>query len=121
LENIEDINPADRKELCQSFGSTALQLSIDTGHAQYAHGSTGAPPVDYFVRSAGEMLAHVHLQDADGHADRHWQIGQGNILWPSVFAAIAALPVKPRLILELADKSTIPASMAYLQAQGLGQ
>ena len=121
LENIEDINPADRKELCQSFGSSALQLSIDTGHAQYAHGSTGAPPVDYFVRSAGEMLAHVHLQDADGHADRHWQIGQGNILWPSVFAAIAALPVKPRLILELADKSTIPASMAYLQAQGLGQ
>jgi sugar phosphate isomerase/epimerase len=67
------------------------------------------------------MLAHVHLQDADGHADRHWQIGQGNILWPSVFAAIAGLPVKPRLILELADKSTIPASMAYLQAQGLGK
>jgi sugar phosphate isomerase/epimerase len=67
------------------------------------------------------MLAHVHLQDADGHADRHWQIGQGNILWPSVFAAIAALSVKPRLILELADKNCIPASMAYLEAQGLGQ
>lgn len=121
LENIEDINPADRKELCQSFGSAALQLSIDTGHAQYAHGSTGAPPVDYFVRSAGDMLAHVHLQDADGYADRHWQIGQGNILWPSVFAAIAALSVKPRLILELADKDCIPASMDYLEAQGLGQ
>ena len=121
LENIEDINPADRKELCQSFGSDALQLSIDTGHAHYAHGSTGAPPVDYFVRSAGDMLAHVHLQDADGHADRHWQIGQGNILWPSVFAAIAALNVKPRLILELANKAGIPASMAYLEAQGLGQ
>jgi sugar phosphate isomerase/epimerase len=109
LENIEDINPADRKELCQSFGSAALQLSIDTGHAHYAHGSTG------------DMLAHVHLQDADGYADRHWQIGQGNILWPSVFAAIAALPVKPRLILELANKATIPASMEYLEAQGLGQ
>ncbi len=121
LENIEDINPADRKDLCQSFGSAALQLSIDTGHAQYAHGSNGAPPVDYFVRSAGDMLAHVHLQDADGYADRHWQIGQGNILWPSVFAAIAGLPVKPRLILELANKATIPASMEYLEAQGLGQ
>ena len=121
MENIEDINPADRRELCQSFGSSALQLSIDTGHAHYAHGSTGAPPVDYFVRDAGEMLAHVHLQDADGHADRHWQIGQGNILWPSVFAAIAGLPVKPRLILELANKATIPASMEYLEAQGLGQ
>ncbi len=121
MENIEDINPEDRKELCQSFGSQALQLSIDTGHAHYAHGSTGAPPVDYYVRSAAEMLAHVHLQDADGHADRHWQIGQGNILWPSVFAAIAALEVKPRLILELEDKAGIPGSMAYLEAKGLGQ
>lgn len=121
MENIEDINPADRRDLCASFGSTALQLSIDTGHTHYAHGSTGAPPVDYFVRNAGEMLAHVHLQDADGYADRHWQIGQGNILWPTVFAALAELTVKPRLILELEDKAGIPASMAYLAAKGLGQ
>ncbi len=121
MENIEDINPADRKELCQSFGSTALQMSIDTGHAHYAHGSTGAPPVDFFVRSAGEMLAHVHLQDADGYADRHWQIGQGNILWPSVFAALAELTVQPRLILELEDKSGIQASMVWLEEKGLGQ
>ena len=121
MENIEDIAPADRKDLCASFGSTALQLSIDTGHAHYAHGSTGAPPVDYYLRSAGEALAHIHLQDADGYADRHWAIGQGNILWPSVFAAIADLTVKPRLILELADKSGIPASMDYLSRLGLGQ
>ncbi len=121
MENIEDIVPADRKALCESFGSAALQLSIDTGHAHYAHGSNGAPPVDYYVKSAGEMLAHVHLQDADGYADRHWQIGNGSILWPSVFKALAALSVKPRLILELADKAGIPASMAYLEAKGLGQ
>jgi sugar phosphate isomerase/epimerase len=111
MENIEDINPDDRRDLCQSFGSAALQVSIDTGHAHYAHGSTGAPPVDYYVHRAGEMLAHVHLQDADGYADRHWQIGQGNILWPSVFAALDKLSVKPRLILELEDKAGIPASM----------
>jgi len=121
MENIEDITPGDRKDLCASFGSTALQVSIDTGHAHYAHGSTGAPPVDYYVRSAGEALAHIHLQDADGYADRHWAMGQGNILWQPVFAAIAELPVKPRLILELADKGGIPASMTYLQSKGLGQ
>ncbi|MGL6211670.1 MAG: sugar phosphate isomerase/epimerase family protein, partial [Paracoccaceae bacterium] len=61
------------------------------------------------------------LQDADGHADRHWGIGEGNILWTSVFRAIAALPVKPRLLMELRDKAHIPSSMAYLKAQGLGQ
>lgn len=121
MENIEDIAPADRRDLCASFQSAALQVSIDTGHAHYAHGSTGAPPVDYYVRDAGAALAHVHLQDADGHADRHWAIGDGTILWAPVFAAIGALPVQPRLLLELEDKAGIPASMAYLAAKGLGQ
>lgn len=121
MENIEDIDPADRKLLCQSFGSRALKVSIDTGHAEYARGSTGGPPVDYFVRAADDMLDHIHLQDADGHADRHWGIGEGTILWTSVFRAIGELPVKPRLLLELRDKAQIPSSMAYLAAQGLGQ
>ena len=121
MENIEDIDPSDRKTLCESFGSSALQLSIDTGHAHCAHGSNGAPPVDYLVRSAGDMLALVHLQDADGYADRHWQIGQGTILWPTVFAAIADLNLAPRLVLELRDTSGIPASTAYLEAKGIGR
>lgn len=121
MENIEDIEPNDRKLLCQSFASPALKLSIDTGHAEIARGNTGAPPVDYFVRSADDMLDHIHLQDADGYADRHWAIGEGTILWPSVFRAIGELTVKPRLILELRDKAGIPASMAYLAGKGLGQ
>lgn len=121
MENIEDIDPMDRKRLCESFRSPALKLSVDTGHAQYAHRSTGAPPVDYFVRLAGEMMDHIHLQDACGHADRHWGLGEGNILWTSVFRAIAELPVKPRLLLELRDKARVPSSMAYLAARGLGQ
>ena len=121
VENIEDIDPLDRLRLVQSFNSTAIRLSVDTGHAEYARGSTGAPPVDYFVTAAGELLDHIHLQDADGYADRHWAIGEGTVLWPSVFRALAQLTVKPRLILELRDKAGILPSMEYLQARGLGQ
>jgi sugar phosphate isomerase/epimerase len=121
IENIEDIDPADRKRLVESFASPAVKLSIDTGHAQYAHGSTGAPPVDYFVTAAGELLDHIHLQDADGYADRHWALGDGTICWAPVFRAIAALPVKPRLILELRDKAGIPPSMTFLTDMGLAQ
>lgn len=121
IENIEDIDPADRARLAESFASPAVKLSIDTGHAQYAHGSTGAPPVDYFVTAAGALLDHIHLQDADGHADRHWALGEGTIRWAPVFRAIAALPVAPRLILELRDKAGIFPSMTYLSEMGLGQ
>lgn len=119
IENIEDINPADRRELADSFAGDTVKLSIDTGHAEYAHGSTGGPPVDYYVVDAGEQLDHVHLQDADGYADRHWAPGRGTIGWHAVFSAIAALKTAPRLVLELADPADIPAAMAYLEGEGL--
>jgi len=121
LENIEDIDPADRAALCEALGWQALALSVDTGHAHYAHGSTGAPPVDFFIRAAGARLGHVHLQDADGYADRHWQIGHGTILWPSVFAAIAETGANPRLILELRDQTGVIPSARYLAGLGLAQ
>jgi sugar phosphate isomerase/epimerase len=121
IENIEDKDPAERRRLAESFDSDAVKLSIDTGHAHYAHGATGAPPVDYFVTSAGEMLAHVHLQDADGWADRHWAIGEGTIRWPAVFAALARLEAKPRLLLELLDHDRIVESAERLEALGLAQ
>lgn len=121
LENIEDVEPADRAMLCEALGWQALELSVDTGHAQYAHVSTGAPPVDFFIRAAGSRLGHIHLQDADGFADRHWQIGHGTILWPAVFSAIAQTGARPRLILELRDKAGVLPSAHYLRSLGIAE
>lgn len=121
IENIEDKDPMDRLRLAHSFHSEAVRISIDTGHAHYAHGYTGAPPVDYYVKAAGNWLNHVHLQDADGFADRHWGIGEGTIRWHAVFRALAELDVEPRLVLELKNHADIPSSMTYLESQGLGQ
>jgi sugar phosphate isomerase/epimerase len=120
VENIEDTDPLDRLRLAESLGE-AVQVSLDTGHAHYAHVSTGAPPVDVFVRLAGDRLAHVHLQDADGHADRHWALGDGTIRWAGVFRALADCASAPRLVLELADKRGIGPSMNYLGGLGLGR
>ncbi len=121
IENIEDKNPYDRVRLADSFGSNAVAVSIDTGHAHYAHGSTGAPPVDYYVKAAGNRLRHIHLQDADGYADRHWALGQGTVNWQAVFEALGALTSKPRLIIELRDPAGIGASIAHLESLGLAQ
>lgn len=121
VENIEDKDPDIRRVLVEDFNTDALALSIDTGHGHYAYGSTGAPPVDYFVNRAGNLLQHVHLQDADGHADRHWAIGEGTIRWHAVFRALAELESRPRLILELRDKAGILPSLSWLKAQGLGR
>lgn len=121
IENIEDKDPYARIELAESFGSQAVKVSLDTGHAHYAHGATGAPPVDYYVKAAGNRLRHVHLQDADGYADRHWTLGEGTINWPSVFAALGKLDSDPRLIIELRDLDDLPASITNMAALGLAQ
>lgn len=119
IENIEDTDPDDRLVLARSFDSAHVKVSLDTGHAHYAHASTGAPPVDYFVRRADAILHHVHLQDADGHADRHWAPGRGTIRWHAVFDALAALSHRPHLVLELKNSDHIPAAMKYLSGEGL--
>ena len=121
IENIADKDARDRNELIDSFNSPAVRASVDTGHAHLGFGSQGAQPVDYFIRIAGSRLGHVHLQDADGYADRHWNIGEGTVPWPAVFRALAALEETPHLVLELHDKTGIPASMAYLEGLGLAQ
>ncbi|MFB9223591.1 sugar phosphate isomerase/epimerase family protein [Paracoccus cavernae] len=121
VENIMDKDPDIRRILVEDFHSPAMAVSIDTGHAHYAYGSTGAPPVDYFVRRAGNTLQHIHLQDADGYADRHWTIGEGNIMWHAVFRALGELSSNPRLILELRHKSGIPPSVEWLRARNLAR
>lgn len=119
LENIEDKDPTSRVELARSFGSANVKVSIDTGHAHYAHGSTGAPPVDYYVVAAGDALAHVHLQDADGYADRHWHPGEGTIRWEAVFRALARFTSNPRLVLEVKDQPGLMKGAAHLVGLGL--
>ena len=103
IENADDKDPRDRVALARSFDSLAVKVSLDTGHAHYAHGATGAPAVDHNVRAAGAMLSRVHLQDSDGFADRRWRIGRGSIMWRSDFGALAELPDMPRLLLELKE------------------
>lgn len=119
VENIKDITPDIRRVLVERIGSPALALSIDTGHAQIACRASGAPPVDMFVRDAGALLRHVHLQDCDGFADRHWAPGEGRIEWHEVFRALAACESAPHLVLELRRHADIPKGFAWLRDQGL--
>src|SRR5262249_9082355 len=121
IENIEDKDPRDRVELANALDSTKVRVSLDTGHANYAHWSTGAPPVDYYVEAAGDMLTHVHLQDTDGYADRHWAPGEANTRWTAVFRSLGRLSSKPRLILELRNHDHVRAGAAYLTSLGLAE
>lgn len=103
LENIDDTDPADRADLADMINHPCLRLSVDTGHADLAHGNYGAPPVVDALALAGERLAHVHLQDVDGHADRHWHPGDGRLCWRPVMHQLKQSEGSPRLLLEVRD------------------
>ncbi len=121
LENIKDVDPAERAAVVEAAASPALRLSVDTGHAHWAHHNCGAPSAAGFVAAAGAALDHVHLQDTDGTADCHWPLGQGDIDFAAIFAELAALPVRPHLIVEINDFAEVPASVRHLAALGLAQ
>lgn len=121
LENIKDVDPAERAAVVAAAASPALRLSVDVGHAFWAHVSAGAPPPDRFISAAGTALGHVHLQDADGYADRHWCLGDGTLPFAPVFAALAAIKGQPRLIVEINEFDRVTESVAQLARLGLGQ
>ncbi|MEL6296738.1 MAG: sugar phosphate isomerase/epimerase family protein [Pseudomonadota bacterium] len=119
VENCDDAVPETRREMVEALASTAIAVSIDTGHAQLSRRMYGAPPVDAFVRDAGNLLKHVHIQDLDGYADRHWPPGDGEIEWRAVFQALAECTGEPHLVLELKEPAEIPKGFGYLRDQGL--
>lgn len=104
-------------DLVHSFDSPHVRLSIDTGHA-FVNLQQGGPTPDQWVYEGADVLEHVHLQDVDGYADRHWTIGMGNINWRAFFHALAETQSNPRLIIETED---IDTSWAWLVEQKLGQ
>ncbi|WP_223638779.1 sugar phosphate isomerase/epimerase family protein [Rhodobacter sp. TJ_12] len=122
LENIDDTDPSARVRLVQTLDHPNLRVSLDTGHAELAHGQYRAPPVVDFIAAAGDLLGHVHLQDADGYADRHWHPGDGRIPWRPVFTALAEYAQNPRLILEVrGDHARLPETVARLETLGLAR
>jgi sugar phosphate isomerase/epimerase len=102
IENIEDKDPLARVRLAAAMASPRVRVSLDT-----------------YVTAAGDALEHVHLQDSDGFADRHWQPGDGSVNWPAIFAALAGLRSTPRLLLELRDQSRLMQGAARLVELGL--
>ncbi|QPC83336.1 sugar phosphate isomerase/epimerase [Phototrophicus methaneseepsis] len=105
LENIMDTRPDMHINLVRAINSPWLKVSVDTGHAFVMHRWGEAPTPDYWIRQAGPLLGHVHLQDTDGYTDRHWAPGDGAVPWIAVFEALSALEEQPRMVLEIsADK-----------------
>lgn len=117
IENIYDRNPAPLLDLIRSFDSEHVQMSLDIGHAFITH-RLGGPPPDQWVREAGALLGHLHLQDTDGNLDRHWAPGDGDINWFALFEALHELQHRPRMIIEIRHHQDIHRAAGWLVEHG---
>lgn len=117
IECILDKSPLPLVDLVRSFNSEYVRLSIDTGHAFVMAQDGGTLPHQWVVE-AGELLGHIHVQDVDGHADRHWPVGIGNINWPAFFHALSGLNHQPRMVLEV---EAVTQSYEWLVAHKLAR
>jgi sugar phosphate isomerase/epimerase len=125
IENIRDTNPNPLLELVASFKSESVRMSLDVGHANLMQ-AIGGPTPDAWVRTAGNLLGHVHLQDNDAMNDYHWPAGRGSINWQTLLLAIQDLEtmqpdreerlVPPRLILEVRE---VEQAAQFLVGHGL--
>lgn len=117
IENVYDTNPQPLIDLVSSFHSPCVRMSLDVGHA-FLTQQSGGPSPEQWMRKVAPLLAHVHLHDSDGQADRHWAIGRGKIRWQSLFAELKQLESLPRLILEMKQPDDIHHSVQWLARRG---
>lgn len=57
------------------IGSPALKVALDVGHANLEQGLEKA------ITTLGPRVCHVHLDDNDGKASKHGELGTGSIDW----------------------------------------
>lgn len=117
IENIRDLNIFPLLETMRAIDHPNVRLSLDVGHAQL-HVPIGGMTPDQYVREAGDLLGHIHLQDVDGESDRHWAPGDGIVNFRALFAALRDIDGDPRLIIELKNKADIQRGAAHLESLG---
>lgn len=76
-----------------------VKFCFDTGHAHIEGG------VDAGLELMRERVATVHIHDNHGDKDEHLAPGEGTIDWDAAFAALAAAPEAPALVMELKERA----------------
>jgi sugar phosphate isomerase/epimerase len=114
IENILDRNPRQLADIARAIDAPNLGLSLDVGHAHLS-----APlPLDRWVSEMQPYLRHVHLHDNDGVHDRHWAMGDGNMIYRSFFEAVTTIENPPRVTVEVLLRNGAWRTVDALIAQG---
>ena len=85
----------DLRDLVLRCDRPNIRALFDCGHAHRVGAAQGP-----YIRTLGELICHVHLNDNDGTCDLHQQLGEGSIQYPELFSALRETGYKGALVME---------------------
>lgn len=88
-----------------------IKITLDVGHA-----NTWEEGAENFITRLNSFIAHVHLHDNTGEADMHTALGEGEINYKRVFAALKEINYKKALCLELLYEDDLEKSRKRIEA-----
>lgn len=89
IENIFEDEPTSLARLMEEINSPSVGICFDAGHCNIFT----AVPLKEWLKVLGPYIIETHLHDNLGDLDSHLVIGDGNIDFKEVFAALAGLDV----------------------------
>lgn len=116
LENTEDQSPEAILSLLTRLPERAA-MCFDVGHWYCAaHGRDRQNLAEWLTPIAqSARLAHLHLHDNDGEADRHWALGRGGIDFTEYFTLLKQYRLRPAFTLESHTLERLKESRAWLR------
>jgi sugar phosphate isomerase/epimerase len=102
------------------FPMTALMESLsDVPNVRacfdFAHAAVFGKNVQAWADSLLPYATHLHINDNDGVADLHLEIGTGKLDYAPLCHALAESGVRPSVLIEMRDVSAQARSIEYMQ------
>ncbi|HEY3411499.1 MAG TPA: sugar phosphate isomerase/epimerase family protein [Armatimonadota bacterium] len=120
LENVWNkflLSPLELRDFIDSFGSEYVGSWFDVGNVL----NTGYP--EHWIPILGKRIKRVHVKDfktAIGNANGFCDLGEGDVNWPAVTAALNAIGYDGWVTAEMIPTySVFPAGTVYAASMGL--
>lgn len=87
IENVFEDEPVMMKALIDGLNDARIGVCLDVGHA---HAMSGADyPVAEWIRLLGQRIAHLHLHNNDGTADKHGELIDGTLNMEEILSLVS--------------------------------
>ncbi|HWQ58058.1 MAG TPA: TIM barrel protein, partial [Clostridia bacterium] len=103
VENVMEAEPYMPAAVAKAVGDPRLRLCLDLGHANVCAKGTPAPA---WVEEFAPYLAHIHLHNNDGGADRHAGLFDGALDIVSLMRQADALAPNATFTVESIEAET---------------